>query len=82
MAMSLGKKAPSFMDPDGTFVYVWLRIAKSEDIIAALSDSTADQLVEICDKQKWKVRPILLQFGSFNFIYRKLEIRLSYLHEL
>lgn len=72
------QKAPSFMDPDGTFVYVWLRTAKAEDIKAALSESTADQLVEICDKQKWKVGPFYFFISAlFNCFLRKLEIRIS-----
>jgi hypothetical protein len=49
------QRAPSFLDPDGTFNYIWLRKAKSEDVQAALSMMTAEKLVEVCDKQKWKV---------------------------
>jgi hypothetical protein len=49
------QRAHSFLDPDGTFNYIWLRKATYEDVQAALSDMTAEELVELCDQQKWKV---------------------------
>lgn len=53
------QRAASFMDPDGTFVFVWLKQAGPEDIRAALKDLTQDELVGLCDLQRWKV-PLLL----------------------
>jgi len=57
------QRAPSFLDPDGTFNYIWLRKAKCEDVQAALSEMTAEKLVELCDQQKWKVLPLYCFFG-------------------
>jgi hypothetical protein len=54
------QRAASFMDPDGTFVYVWLKQAGPEDIRAALKDLTQDELTELCDLQHWKVNPFLV----------------------
>jgi Transposase IS4 len=45
----------SFMDEDGTFNDKWLSIAALDDVKAALTDKTNEQLHLILDTQGWKV---------------------------
>ena len=49
------QQARAFMDDDGTFNFIWLQKADDEDVRAALVDLTADELMELCDRQHWKV---------------------------
>jgi hypothetical protein len=57
------QQARSFMDDDGTFNFNWLEKAENEDVQAALRDLTADELMELCDRQSWKVH-LIIHFKS------------------
>jgi len=58
------QQARSFMDDDGTFNFIWLEKAEDVDVQAALTDLTADELMELCDRQSWKVHLHYLDLSS------------------
>lgn len=53
------QQARSFMDDDGTFNFNWLEKAEDVDVQAAVTDLTADELMELCDRQSWKVDSVI-----------------------